>query len=114
LGTGSTFMLRLFLPELQRSTASRTELAYAGQARPERVLHAEPAATPPLAYLLAIREHARIGYVKGIGEELERIQALDPIYDEYIARVRELAKTFRTADILTLIEEAIGRERSNA
>jgi len=52
--------------------------------------------------------------VKGIGEELERIQALDPIYRDYIARMRELAKNFRTTDILTLIEEAIGRERSNA
>lgn len=67
-------------------------------------------AIPPPERLLAIREHARIGYVKGIAEEVERLATLDPLYQSYAARLRELARQFRTAEIVALIEETLNHE----
>jgi len=57
-----------------------------------------------------MREHARIGYVKGIADEIDRIDGLDPLYHSYVARLRELNRQFRTAEIITLIEETLSRE----
>lgn len=69
-------------------------------------------AVPPPRHLLAIREHARIGYVKGISEEIEHLYALDPLYRSYADRLRELARQFRTAEIIAFIEETLHVECS--
>jgi signal transduction histidine kinase/CheY-like chemotaxis protein len=73
---------------------------------PERELPA----VPPTDRLLTLREHARLGYVKGINEEIDRICASDPLYRDYTDRLRELVKHFRTAEIVSLIEESISRD----
>lgn len=73
---------------------------------PERELPA----VPPTDRLLTLREHARLGYVKGVNEEIDRINAADPIYRDYTDRLRELLKQFRTAEIVALVEESISRE----
>ena len=67
-------------------------------------------AIPPTDRLLSLREHARLGYVKGVTEEIDRITAADPIYRDYTDRLRELVKQFRTAEIVALVEESISRE----
>jgi hypothetical protein len=67
-------------------------------------------AIPPVDRLLAIREHARIGYVRGISEEIERLSAMDPLYGRYTARLRELARQFRTPEIEALIGETLSHE----
>jgi len=71
---------------------------------------AQYAAHPPVVHLLAMRQHARIGYMKGVSEEIERIGALDPAYRPYAMRLQELAKQFRTAEIVTLIEESMNHD----
>lgn len=72
--------------------------------------HPDHTALPPAAHLLAMRQHARIGYMKGVTEEIERIGALDPVYRPYASRLQELAKQFRTAEIVTLIEESMNHD----
>jgi len=67
---------------------------------------------PPAERLLAIREYARIGYMKGVSEEIERLPALDSLYHPYAARLREMARQFRTAEIIALIEESLSHEYS--
>jgi hypothetical protein len=67
-------------------------------------------AIPPVDRLLTIREHARVGYVRGISEEIERLSALDPLYGRYAARLHELARQFRTSEIETLIEKTLSHE----
>jgi signal transduction histidine kinase/CheY-like chemotaxis protein/purine-cytosine permease-like protein len=67
-------------------------------------------ATPPPTHLLALRDHARIGYIKGITSEIERIGALDPMYHSYANQLRQLAREFRTADIVVLVEETLNHE----
>jgi len=73
---------------------------------------AEFPAIPPAEYLLAIREHARIGYVKGVSEEIERLFALDLLYHRYATRLREMARQFRTDEIIAFIEETLHHECS--
>ena len=65
---------------------------------------------PPAERLLVIREHARIGYVKGVSEEVDRLFALDSLYHPYASRLREMARQFRTAEIIALIEETLNHE----
>jgi hypothetical protein len=60
--------------------------------------------------LNAIRDYARIGYVKGITEELDRVHALDTSYENFVAHLREMARQFRTAEIVALIEEKLSHE----
>jgi CheY-like chemotaxis protein len=67
-------------------------------------------AVPPTDRLLTLREHARLGYVKGVNEEIDRITAADPIYRDYTDRLRDLLRQFRTTDIVALVEESISRE----
>jgi signal transduction histidine kinase/purine-cytosine permease-like protein len=107
LGVGSAFTLKLYLPEIQIQPRSDDHELQSTQRSALTKRPAIASAMPPLALLLAIRDHARVGYVKGITEEIERIQKLDPIYNPYIARIRELVKNFRTSDIVTLIQEDI-------
>jgi CheY-like chemotaxis protein len=80
------------------------------KAQPPVNLERELPAIPPTDRLLALRQHARLGYVKGVNEEIERISAADPIYRDYTDRLRELVKQFRTADIVALVQESINRE----
>jgi signal transduction histidine kinase/DNA-binding NarL/FixJ family response regulator/purine-cytosine permease-like protein len=68
---------------------------------------------PPPEYLLTIREYARIGYIKGISEEIERLHALDPLFHRCAARLREMARQFRTAEMVAFIEEALKHESSS-
>jgi len=114
IGHGSTFKLRLFLPEVRGARlATRPQealLPWTQDAAPEARRPEEHPAIPPVQHLLAIRELARIGYIKGIGEEIERIHSLDPLYGNYLLRLRDLAKQFRTAEIVQLIEETLRRE----
>jgi signal transduction histidine kinase/CheY-like chemotaxis protein len=84
-----------------------TQSASADITNPETL---EYQAIPPAQCLLAIREYARIGYVKGVSEETERLSMLDPLYHRYAARLREMARQFRTEDIIALVEETLSHE----
>ncbi len=53
---------------------------HASEAVSTAVERTEHAALPPVIHLMAMRQHARIGYMKGVTEEIERIGALDPVY----------------------------------
>jgi signal transduction histidine kinase/purine-cytosine permease-like protein/DNA-binding NarL/FixJ family response regulator len=102
--------LRTLLEQLQIQLA----LEWIGhKAPPAGEREPEWPAVPPTDRLLALREHARLGYVKGVNEEIERIGAADPIYRDFTERVRELIKQFRTAEIVALVEESIHRERAH-
>jgi signal transduction histidine kinase/DNA-binding NarL/FixJ family response regulator/purine-cytosine permease-like protein len=74
---------------------------------------AELPAIPPPECLLTIREYARIGYVKGISEEIERMSALDPLYHRCATRLRDLARQFRTAEIVAFVEEMLNCDRNS-
>ena len=74
---------------------------------------AELPAIPPPECLLTIREYARIGYVKGISEEIERLSALDPLYHRCAARLRDMARQFRTAEIVAFVEEMLNCDRNS-
>jgi hypothetical protein len=50
--------------------------------------------------------------MKGVSEEIERLLALDSLYHPYVARLREMARQFRTAEIIALIEESLSHECS--
>jgi len=76
----------------------------------ERTEQTDFTTLPPVVHLLTMRQHARIGYMKGVTEEIERIGALDPVYRPYASRLQELAKQFRTAEIVTLIEESMNHD----
>ncbi len=113
VGEGSTFSLRLSLPtvaDVREQPPAGEVIGYRGE--PHRLMpvdeQPEPQpAQPPVIHLLAMRHHARIGYMKGVSEEIERIGALDPAYSTYVARLRDLARQFRTAEIVQLIEESM-------
>jgi hypothetical protein len=79
---------------------------------PERAPREGGTVAPPVQRLLALREHARIGYSKGVQRELDAIAALDPLYLPYVARLREPAKEFRMKEIVTIIEETLHDEYS--
>ena len=70
-------------------------------------------AIPPPERLLTIREYARIGYVKGISEEIDRLFELDPLFHRCAARLRELARQFRTAEIVAFIEETLKHDSNS-
>ncbi|MES1191287.1 MAG: ATP-binding protein [Steroidobacter sp.] len=71
-----------------------------------------PSAIPPMQDLTAIRDYARIGYIKGLTEELDRVSALDTAYQDFISHLREMARQFRTAEIVVLIEEKLTHEHT--
>jgi CheY-like chemotaxis protein len=99
--------LHLSMQWVHASDAVTSTAQHAGTAGAEV---ADCATLPPVTHLLAMRQHARIGYMKGVTEEIERIGALDPAYRPYATRLNELAKQFRTADIVTLIEESMNHD----
>jgi signal transduction histidine kinase/CheY-like chemotaxis protein/purine-cytosine permease-like protein len=67
-------------------------------------------AIPPMSDLLIMRDYARIGYVKGLTEELDRVCSLDNAYHDYINHLREMARQFRTSEIVALLEETMTHE----
>ncbi len=67
-------------------------------------------AIPPMENLTALRDYARIGYIQGLNEELKRVLTLDTAYEEFVLHLREMAKQFRTTEIIELIEEAMNHE----
>jgi response regulator RpfG family c-di-GMP phosphodiesterase len=71
-------------------------------------------AIPPVANLLVLREYARIGYIQGLTEELNRIGALDADYLPHVSRLREYVREFRTTEIVAFIEENLDHERTAA
>jgi signal transduction histidine kinase/DNA-binding NarL/FixJ family response regulator len=109
---GKPVRLAVLLEQLQLHLALEwmygTDVMVNPEAPPADI--AEYPAIPPPERLLAMREHARIGYVKGISEEIERLCTLDPLYHRYAARLRELARQFNTAEIIAFIEETLSRE----
>jgi response regulator RpfG family c-di-GMP phosphodiesterase len=87
---------------------------HAGESREDNPDPQEVRATPPPDSLIALREHARIGYIKGVTGEIERISALDPAYRSFAEQLRQLAREFRTADIVNLVEETLRNEPDRA
>ena len=69
-------------------------------------------AVPPVADLLIVRDYARVGYIKGLTEELDRICTMDASYQQYISRLRELVREFRTTEIVAIVEESMNHEHS--
>jgi len=67
-------------------------------------------AIPPLEHLAALRDYARIGYIQGLNEELDRVLAMDVVHQGFVLHLREMAKQFRTMEIVELIEEAMNHE----
>jgi signal transduction histidine kinase/CheY-like chemotaxis protein/purine-cytosine permease-like protein len=105
---GKPVHLRALLEQLQLHLSLKW--VYEGESPISNPEADEFPAIPPVDRLLSIREHARLGYVRGISEEIERLSAIDPLYGRYTARLRELARQFRTSEIETLIEKTLSHE----
>ncbi|HWH74929.1 MAG TPA: response regulator, partial [Methylibium sp.] len=106
--TAADFIVKpVRLPELLDWLGARLRLAW---------IEAEPAPTgapagserrPEAAALRALAGLVRLGHVRGIVTELERLEAAEPHCAVFIARARALARDFRLDALAAQLEEAL-------
>lgn len=102
-GRGSTFRVRLFLPELHGewpvSTISTVSTATTGAAAPtertDRPARAEPIDVPPPERLAGLREALQLGYYRGVLRQLDEIEAADPAWRGFCEAQRPMALQFQ-------------------
>ena len=102
-GRGSTFRVRLFLPELHGewpvSTISTVSTAATGAAAPTeravRPARAEPIDVPPPERLAGLREALQLGYYRGVLRQLDEIEAADPAWRGFCEAQRPMALQFQ-------------------
>ena len=70
-----------------------------------------PAATrshyPAAEYLSALDEQIELGYVRGILNILENIEQINPVYGEFIDRMRQLAGQFQFAAMKEILRQGL-------
>ncbi|THF66628.1 hybrid sensor histidine kinase/response regulator [Pseudothauera nasutitermitis] len=99
-GRGTTFRIRLFLPRVAEAPAARP------RTMPRRV--AAPPPVPVLVYpetaaLHALDELIGLGYLRGILEKLDEIEAAQPACAEFVRRLRIQAREFQFDAMRSLV-----------
>jgi len=102
--------LPLLLDRLQQLLSLEWTHGASGPSISESDTAEEYPAIPPPQRLLAMRDHARIGYVKGITEELNTLEQTDSLFRSYTQRIRDMAKQFRTDEIIVFLEATLRHE----
>ena len=80
-------------------------------AAPE-ALPAGPAATPPAPLLRALHDAVSMGHVRGIGRQIDAIEAADPAHSGFVARMRLLARQFQFEAMNDLLTKALDERRA--
>ena len=65
---------------------------------------------PPAPSLSALQRSLRLGHVRGIGRQLDAIEAADPAHAAFVARLRLLARQFRYDAMNDLLSKALDDE----
>jgi signal transduction histidine kinase/CheY-like chemotaxis protein/purine-cytosine permease-like protein len=73
---------------------------------------AAAAALPPPPMLSALREAVSLGHVRGIGRQLDAIEAADPSHSAFAARLRLLARQFQFDAMDDLLMKALEDHRA--
>jgi signal transduction histidine kinase/CheY-like chemotaxis protein len=84
---------------LQWVTLDRPAPASTGPAPEERV--------PPAARLQALQQALNLGHVRGIGQQLDAIEAADPAHASFVARLRAMARQYRFDAMTDLLKKAL-------
>ncbi len=112
-GRGTTFRLKLFLPEVRAEVAERELPPARPAARPM------PPAPPPQhdvlpsrGELLALNDMVNLGYYRGIVGKLDQIEAANPQCAAFVARLRTLAREFQFDAITRILRKALDASRT--
>ncbi|MFT3817586.1 MAG: ATP-binding protein [Rubrivivax sp.] len=65
---------------------------------------------PPAPRLHALQRSLSLGHVRGIGQQLDAIEAADPAHAAFVARLRVLARQFRFDAMNELLSKALNDE----
>jgi CheY-like chemotaxis protein len=68
-------------------------------------------AAPPVPLLHALREAVSLGHVRGIGRQLDAIEAADPAHSAFAARMRLLARQYRFEAMNEMLNQALESRR---
>jgi CheY-like chemotaxis protein len=71
-----------------------------------------PAATPPAAMLRALQDAVSLGHVRGIGRQIDAIEAADPAHAAFAQRLRLLARQFQFEAMNALLQTALEEPRA--
>jgi hypothetical protein len=71
-----------------------------------------PAITPPAALLRALHDAVSLGHVRGIGRQIDAIEAADPSHSAFAARMRLLARHFQFEAMNDLLTKALDERRA--
>jgi hypothetical protein len=74
--------------------------------------HSGPAATPPAVLLRALHDAVSLGHVRGIGRQIDAIEAADPSHSAFAARMRLLARHFQFEAMNDLLTKALDERRA--
>jgi CheY-like chemotaxis protein len=97
------------LPELLDWLGARLALQWVTLDRPapEAVMPAAEARVPPAPRLQALQQALDLGHVRGIGQQLDAIEAADPAHAAFVARLRAMARQYRFDAMTDLLKKAL-------
>lgn len=103
LGVGSRFWFDLELPSIYRpkDTNDQVKLSLPITANLEKIF------MPSREELLLLHQAAASGNVEAVEREISRIKQLNPSYNNFVARLLELAEEFEYEEIVELISPCI-------
>ncbi len=78
----------------------------------ENALPGVAAAPPPAALLRALQDAVGLGHVRGIGRQIDAIEAADPSHSAFAARLRLLARQFQFDAMNDLLNKALHEPRT--
>jgi signal transduction histidine kinase/purine-cytosine permease-like protein/ActR/RegA family two-component response regulator len=99
------------LPELLDWLGRRLALRWTPVERP--VVEAAPMAAPqvpPAARLRALLQALSLGHVRGVGQQLDALEAADPGFAAFVAPLRALARQYRFDAMTDLLNRALDDE----
>jgi signal transduction histidine kinase/purine-cytosine permease-like protein len=96
------------LPELLDWLGRRLVLRWTTLDKPALPLPPAGAArVPPATQLRALQQALGLGHVRGIGRELDAIEAADPAHAAFVARLRAMAREFRFDAMTDVLQQAL-------
>jgi CheY-like chemotaxis protein len=97
------------LPELLDWLGARLALQWVTLDRPapEAVMPAAEERVPPAPRLQALQQALDLGHVRGIGQQLDAIEAADPAHAAFVARLRAMARQYRFDAMTDLLKRAL-------
>lgn len=93
-------------PELLERIQKQLDLHWLRREKPAPATFPEPGILPSQPDLIALGELSAIGYVRGLHEKLDAIQAETPATAPFISSLRKLLKNFRLDEINRALKEA--------